>query len=74
MTHPLPLKISKELHDHDGDGLLQVDGVVLVHYHWLPRDSQFSFLLLNLLLHPSCKKYVLQNQRNTCYRIGEILD
>ena len=56
MSHPLPFKVCKELHDHDGDGLLEVDGVVLVHDHWLPRNSQFPLLLLNLLLHPSCSQ------------------
>ena len=53
MTHPLPLKISKELHDHDGNGLLEVDGVVLVDYHRLSSDSQLSLFLFNLLLHPT---------------------
>ena len=57
MTHSLSLQIRKELHDHDCDGLLQVDGVVLINYHWLPSNPQLSLLLLNLLLHPSCKKY-----------------
>ena len=65
MTHPLALQVRKELHDHDGDCLLQVDGVVFVNYHWLSSNPQFSLLLLNLLFHPSCEKY-------SWYKKGEI--
>ena len=52
VSHPLALEVGKQFHDHDGDGLLEVDGVVFVDDHRLASHPQLPLLLLNLLFHP----------------------